>query len=183
MQTRTKAIGVATIIAMVALVFAYPIFAASAAAPAASSAIATSTTTTTPIVGPPAALSVGQTITFTSTSGSYKVNGDGSEHGVASGSVTLTVTGAYKYGFALLLTSGTLNFNNTSYDLAAGSAEMGPFQARLVGQGSLGDSTAGSFIMKAAAHADFFGATFNTLKFDVQVNGVEYGVVLVVTAA
>jgi hypothetical protein len=182
MQTRTKAIGIAAILAMVALVFAYPVFAAPAVAPASTNIAATSTSARTPILTQPTALTVGQTITFTSTSGAYRVIGEAKENGVASGSLTLTVTGAYRNGYALSLTSGTLDINSTSYTIAAGSAEMGPWQAHLVGQGSFGASTPGSFIMSGAAHADFFGATFNTLRFDVQVNGVEYGVVLVVTA-
>jgi hypothetical protein len=136
-----------------------------------------------PVVSIPPPLTVGQTVTLTSTKGQYRVMGDANENGAASGSLTLTVTGAYTNGYALSLTSGTLNINNTSYTIATGSAEMGPYQAHLVGQGTLGTATPGSFIMYGAAHADFFGASFNTLRFDVQVNGVEYGVVLIVSAA
>jgi hypothetical protein len=66
--------------------------------------------------------------------------------------------------------------------MASGSAEMGPFQAHLVGQGTLASSTPGSFLFAAGAHANFRGNTYNTLRLDVQVNGVEYGVLLLVTS-
>jgi hypothetical protein len=96
--------------------------------------------------------------------------------------MVLTVTGAFKGGYALSLTSGTLTINGTAYTTASGSAEMGPFQAHLVGQGTLASSTPGSFLFAAGAHANFQGNTYNTLRLDVQVNGVEYGVLLLVTS-
>lgn len=64
---------------------------------------------------------------------------------------------------------------------------MGPHQAHLVGQGSLAITTPavndaiGSFLFAAGAHANFQGQTYNTLRFDVQVNGVEYAVLLLAT--
>ena len=126
-------------------------------------------------------------MTFTSTNGEWRVLNTSSKvevsSGVASGTVTLTVTGAFKRGYALSITSGTLSINGTSYSIASGSSEMGPWQAHLVGQGSFASATPGSFLMGGAAHADFFGASFNTLRFDVQANGIEYGVLLLVSAA
>jgi hypothetical protein len=92
------------------------------------------------------------------------------------------VTGAFKGGYALSVASGSLTINGTTYSMASGSAEMGPFQAHLVGQGSLASATPGSFLFAAGAHASFQGQTYNTLRFDVQTNGIEYGVLLLVTA-
>ena len=180
------AIGAASIFAMVALLLAYP------AAMAATQTAASTTITTTPIIPTSTALTVGQTITFTSTNGAWHVvasatsKGDSVKSGVASGAETLTVTGAFKGGYALAVTSGTISINGTSYAFGSGSAEMGPHQAHLVGQGSFvstsTSTTPGSFLFAAGAHANFEGQTYNTLRFDVQVNGQEYGVVLLVTA-
>lgn len=188
MNVRTKAIGGAAIIAVVALIFAYPVFAAATASlPNASVATNQSNSpTSTSIVSLPPALTVGQTVTFTSTNGQWRVLSSPVtplvRTGAASGTVTLTVTGAYKHGYSLSITSGALSINGSTYSIVSGSAEMGPWQARLVGQGSFSTSAPGSFLMAGGAHADFFGSTFNTLRFDVQANGAEYGVVLLVTA-
>ena len=192
MNVKTKAIGGATIIAVVALIFAYPVFAAalpfsaaspSAVTPAATAATSSNSSTATSILPPPPLLTVGQTVTFTSTSGTWRaidpVSKPHVRSGPASGVVTLTVTGAFEKGYALSITSGTLSINGTSFSITAGSAEMGPYLAHMVGQGSL--STAGSFIMGGSAHSNFFGTTYNTLRFDVQANGVEYGVLLLVS--
>jgi hypothetical protein len=99
--------------------------------------------------------------------------------------MTLPVKAVYKGGYALSLTSGSISINGTAYAFGSGSAEMGPHQAHLVGQGTLvgaASATPGSFLFAAGAHANFEGQTYNTLRFDVQVNGEEYGVVLLVTA-
>jgi hypothetical protein len=151
------------------------------------SATALATTSgNTDIIPTPAALTVGQTITLTSTAGQFRVVGHPGETGTASGSMVLTVTGAFKGGYALSITSGTVTINGTSTAIASGSAEMGPHQAHMVGQGTFAASTStatpGSFLFAAGAHANFEGNTYNTLRLDVEVNGVEYGVVLLVTA-
>ncbi len=187
---KIAAISGASIFALVALLLAYPAMAATNSGssdgyPLAGTALAnpvSATTTSTSIIPTPTALTAGQTITFTSTNGVFHVVGSPSKTGVASGTMVLTVTGAFKGGYALSLTSGTLTINGTAYTMASGSAEMGPFQAHLVGQGTLATSTPGSFLFAAGAHANFRGQTYNTLRLDVQVNGVEYGVLLLVTS-
>jgi hypothetical protein len=190
MNVRTKTVGSAVVLAVIALVFAYPVFAAGlpfsgAASPNSSTpgaAANTTSTANTSIIPPPPVLSVGQTVTFTSTNGQWRVIDPSSKphvgSGPASGTVTFTVTGAFKGGYALSITSGTLSINGTTYTIASGSAELGPYLAHVVGQGSL--SPSGSFLVDGNAHANFFGDTYNTLRFDLQANGVEYGVLLLV---
>jgi plastocyanin len=184
---KVAAIGAASIFAMVALLLAYP----AAMAATQTAATTTSTSTTTSIIPTPTSLTPGQTITFTSTNGSWHVvkssaKGDSVKSGPASGTETLTVTGAFKNGYALTVTSGTISINGTSYTFGSGSAEMGPYQAHLVGQGSFvstnTSTTPGSFLFAGGAHANFEGHSYDTLRFDVQVNGQEYGVVLLVTS-
>ncbi len=110
--------------------------------------------------------------------------GNHSNTGTASGTVTFTVTGAFKGGYALSISSGSLTIGSTSYPIASGSAEMGPYLAHLVGQGQTIGQTAGgsgAFLVAAGAHANFAGTTYNTLRFDITVGGNQYGVVLLAT--
>jgi hypothetical protein len=190
---KIAAIGSASIIGLVALLLAYPAMASvnGGGYPLAGTAIANTASGSSSIIPTPTALTVGQTITFTSTNGQYRQIGTPSNNGVASGTMVLTVTGAFKGGYALSLTSGSLTLSSpasastpstTIYMMASGSAEMGPFQAHLVGQGTLASATPGSFLFAAGAHANFQGNTYNTLRLDIEVNGVEYGVLLLVTS-
>jgi hypothetical protein len=169
------AIGAASVFAVVALLLAYPAMAATQ-----------TSSTSTSIIPTPTTLSAGQTITLTSITGVWHVLPASAKASVktgpASGTVTLTVTAAYARGYALSLKSGSLTINGTTYAMATGSAEMGPLEAHLVGLGSLASATPGSFLFSAGTHTSFQGQTFSTLRFDIQVNGEEYGVVLVVTA-
>ncbi|MDG6925911.1 MAG: hypothetical protein JRN09_05110 [Nitrososphaerota archaeon] len=183
---KIAAIGAASTLAVVALLLGLP--AAMAATnnplngyPMTGTALAASSSSQSILPGP-TAMTVGQTISFTSTNGVFHVVGSPGKTGTASGTLTLTVAGAFKGGYALSIASGSLTINGTAYSIASGSAEMGPFQAHLVGQGSLASATPGSFLFAAGAHASFQGQTYNTLRFDVQTNGIEYGVLLLVTA-
>jgi hypothetical protein len=194
------AIGAASIFAVVALLLAIP----AVAAMQTNTALITSanpSSTSTSVVPAPAALTVGQTITLTSTSGTWKLISTpaatgSATTGPAAGTMTLTVTGVFKAGYTLSLTSGSLTLStatpatsgttstpiSTTYAFGTGSAVMGPHQAHLVGQGTLASATPGSFLFAAGAHANFQGKTFSTLRFDLKVNGQEYGVLLLVTA-
>lgn len=231
MKTQTKALVGTAAIAVVALIFAYPVFAASltpAGAASAKSPVNAPPTSIAPTGKPapsitapmPASaglgvslngqlggqppnsrgtnpnavntnqpapkLSVGQTVTLTSTSGTWTVISPSGKpsvsSGTASGTVTLAVTGAFRAGYALSIGSGSLVINGTTYTIASGSAELGPYQAHLVGQGTFTSAEPGSFLVSGTAHASFFNS-FDTLRFDVQANGVEYGVILQVSAS
>ena len=188
------AISAASIIAVVVLLVAYPAMAATNAATANNplSGTAIASTTQTSIIPTPSALSAGQTLTFTSTTGQFHVVGHPGQKGTASGTLVLTVTGSFTGGYALSVSSGSLNIDGTTYAIASGSAEMGPYEAHLVGQGSLAiitpvgqtsptSNTPGAFLFAAGAHANFQGQTYNTLRYDVQANGEEYAVLLLVT--
>ncbi len=185
--TKIAAISAVTVFAMVALLVAYPAMAATQAAslspavPLTGTSLASTSSGSTTIIPTPTALTAGQTITFTSTNGKYVQIGTPTNTGTASGAVTFTVTGAFKGGYALSITSGSLAIGANNYAITSGSAEMGPYQAHLVGQGQTGSS--GAFLVAAGAHANFAGKTYNTLRFDITVGGSEFGVVLLVAAA
>lgn len=190
---KVAAIGAVSVFAMVALLLAYPAMAATQAAslsptvPLTGTSLASTSTSNTSIIPQPSALSAGQTISFTSTSGKYVAIGNHSETGTASGSVTFTVTGAFQGGYALSITAGSLVIGSNTYAITSGSAEMGPHEAHLVGQGAVvgsgASSATGSFLVAAGAHANFAGQTYNTLRFDITVGGTQYGVVLLATSA
>jgi len=187
MKTAKKAaIGAVSVFAIVAVLLAYPAMAATQAAslspavPLTGTSLASTSTGSTSIIPAPTALTAGQTITFTSTNGKYVQIGAPTNAGTASGTVTFTVTAAFKAGYALSITAGSLTIGTNSYTVTSGSAEMGPYQAHLVGQGQTSGS--GSFLVAAGAHARFGGSTYNTLRFDMTVGGTEYGVLLLATA-
>jgi hypothetical protein len=200
--SKIAAIGAVSIFAVVTLLLAVPAMAATQNTTLLTNASSTSASSTAVIQVPPS-LTVGQTITFTSTSGTWHqllpaTPTATGKTGPASGTMVLTVTGVYVNGYTLSLTSGAITLvtasttgttASTTYTIASGSAEMGPHQAHLVGQGTLATivplttPTPGSFLFSAGAHANFQGKTYNTLHIDLKVNGVEYGITLLVTAA
>jgi len=136
------------------------------------------TTTGASFQGPPA-LTVGETISFTSTSGTYGNFTNAKPIGTAAGTVTFTVTGALREGYTLTLSSGSLALGNTTVSLTGGSAVMGIGQANLVGSGTL---SGGSMIYHATARPSLLG-NYNILSIDLQMGGQEYLVLLQVTSS
>jgi len=122
-------------------------------------------------------LSVNQTITITSIQGSFKVIGDASQNGTASGTLIFNVTGNLTHGYTLELTSGTLSINGTSYALTSGSAESGPYAHYLVGQAYTSN---GELLMSGYATGNFGGAEAKILM-DFSNGSTEYAVQLICT--
>lgn len=179
MNTKTKAVMIAASAALLLAVL-YPI--AIAAMPLVTSSTSTTNSLTKNSILPkPPALTQGQTLTFTSSEGIYKVISGGKGVGNASGTVTFTVSGVFSHGYTLTITGGSLTINGTTYSISSGSAQIGRGLAHIVGQGTLSNN--GAFIFAGHAHANFAGQEYNTLRFDVEINGVEYGVLLVVNVS
>lgn len=157
-----------------------PVFAATQHPASASSA---ATVSTTAIPG----LTVGQVFNITSTQGHFRVVGDKSENGTASGTVTFTVTGKFANGYTLSMTSGTLDVNGTTYAITSGSAQTGRFAHHMVGQGTTaltgttsGATASGAFLMRATARGTF-GGEYATMSLDLQSGTTEYAISLVGT--
>ncbi len=123
-------------------------------------------------------LSVGQTITFTSTQGRYVVPGTLSQNGTASGTFTLTVTGKLAAGYTLSLSKGSATINGVTYTLSSGSAQMDLMANRIVGSGTT--SPAGQVIYRLMAHGSFAGFSA-TASLDIQAGTSEYLVGLIGT--
>lgn len=129
--------------------------------------------------GQTATFTTGQTITLTSTKGTYFVVGtNGKTNGTASGTLTFTVTGKLTAGYILNI-GGSLNVNGTTYNITSGSAAMGRGGSAIQGQGAT--SSSGSFIVRAAAHGDFSGTTTSTVSLDFSNGTTEYAVFLTST--
>ncbi len=121
----------------------------------------------------------GQTITITSTKGTYFVVGtNGKTNGTASGTLTFTVTGKLTSGYVLNV-GGSLIVNGTTYSVTSGSAAMGPSGSAIQGQGAT--SSLGSFILRASARGDFSGTTTGMVSVDFSNGTTEYAVFLTST--
>lgn len=158
-----------------------PVFAATQHQSSASSVAAPVSTTAIP------GLTVGQTFNITSTQGHFKVVGDKSENGTASGTMTFTVTGKFANGYTLSMTVGSLDVNGTTYAISSGSAQTGRFAHHMVGQGTTaltgttaGATTSGAFLMRATARGTF-GGEYATMSLDLQSGTTEYAIFLVGT--
>lgn len=126
-------------------------------------------------------LSVGQTITITSVAGRYRAVGDTNETGTATASLTLQVTGAFKHGYALSITVGTITLGNATYTVTGGSAELGPYGRHMVGQGT-GDNGA-QFLFHGRGVGDLNGNEYAILRVDFSNGSAEYLAQFLVTAS
>lgn len=120
-------------------------------------------------------LTVGQTITVTSTQGKFYVVGEANDTGTASGTVTFTVTGKLAAGYTLSITQGSLVVNGTTYTISSGSAQTDPAATTLTGQGAT--TPAGQFIIQADSSGSFAG-TSATMSLDLGAGTTEYLVTL-----
>ncbi len=123
----------------------------------------------------PVNLSVGQTITITSTQGEYWVFGTPSQNGTASGVLTFTVTSKLAQGYTLSITGGSFVVDGTTYTLSSGSAQMGRFANTMAGQGTT--THEGHFLLRAAARGSFAG-TSGSVSLDFTNGTTEYLVIL-----
>jgi hypothetical protein len=184
-KTSTKIATMGAAVGIVAALLALsgalaPAFAATRQASSATNATASTGASAIP------GLTVGQVINITSTQGHFRVVGDKSENGTASGTVAFTVTGKFAGGYSLSITTGSLDVNGTTYAISSGSAQTGHYAHLMVGQGTAakvgtGSGTAsGAFLMKATARGTF-GGEFATMSLDLQSGTTEYAVFLVGT--
>ena len=176
----TKKIAIASTIgafAVVALLFAFPAMAASTGAqqnPNVQQLLQNQQNGAAAKVQ----LSVGQTITLTSVAGGYWQVGDREVNGTASGSMTLQVTGDFKGGYALTVTSGNLVIGGTTYTISGGSSELGPHGARMIGQGQAGTA---SFLFAGRDLGKFGVTNYGILTVDLKYATSEFAARLLVT--
>jgi hypothetical protein len=178
----TKKLAIASTVgafAVMALLFAVPALAASAGAPQTFSA---QQLLQHPQNGTPERLqlSVGQTITLTSVAGGYWEVGDSDVNGTASGSVALSVSGAFKGGYALSVTGGSLSINGVTYTISSGSAELGPFGVRMVGQGQAGTA---QFLFANRDIGKFGTNNYSILRVDLKDGTSEFAARLLMTVS
>jgi hypothetical protein len=116
-------------------------------------------------------LTVGQTITITSSQGSFFVVGTPSDNGTASGTITFTVTSKLAEGYTLSITSGSLVVGGTTYTVSSGTAQTGRSADVISGQGTT--SPTGTFLLQGLARGSFAGTT-GQLNIDIEAGSTEY---------
>lgn len=126
-------------------------------------------------------LSVGQKITLTSVAGGYKEVGNPAVNGTATGTITLVVTGSFRAGYALSVTGGSITVNGTTYTISGGTALLGPYGARLLGQGQASDGA--QFLFHGRNLGKFGSMAYGVLGIDLQSGSSEFAVRLLVTVS
>ena len=124
-------------------------------------------------------LRVGQNISIVSVAGGYREVGDPAVNGTASGSMTLRVTGSFVGGYALTTTGGTISVNGTTYKISSGSAELGPFGARMTGQASSG--TPAQLLFSVFNLGKFGSTDYGILRVDLTTGSSQFVARLLVT--
>jgi len=125
-------------------------------------------------------LTTGQTVTLTSIAGGYWEVGDRAVNGTASGTMTLQVTGTFTGGYSLTVTGGSFSVAGTTYTISGGSAELGPYGMRMVGQGQSG---AAQFLFGDRGLGKFGGTNFAILRVDLKDGSSEFAARLLVTVS
>lgn len=121
-------------------------------------------------------LTLGQTVTLSGLIGRF-VNADNrSIRGNASGSFTFTVTGVFKAGYTLSITSGAFKIGDTTYTVTGGSVELGPYGRWMTGSGAAGQGV--NFLIHAGFHGTDTATPHARVLLDVQNGSTEYLVML-----
>lgn len=118
----------------------------------------------------------GTTITITSTQGEFRVVGDRTENGTASGTLTFTVNSELSHEYVLTLSSGTITVNGSTYTVSSGSAQMSLSANEIQGQGTASSNS--SFTIQASAYGNFSGITSASVTLDFKSGSTEYVVLL-----
>jgi hypothetical protein len=123
-------------------------------------------------------LSVGHSITFTSVAGGFRQVGDKSVNGTATGSLSLSVTGVFSRGYTLSVSAGTVAFNEVTYSISGGSAELGPYGVLMVGQAQAG---AAQILFGGRPVGRFGNTSYAILRLDLKDGSNEFFIRLLVT--
>ena len=120
-------------------------------------------------------LKVGDTITLSNLDGRFRQVGNESIRGNASGSFTFTVTGVFKQGYVLSITSGTIKVGDQTYTVNEGTVQTGHYGREMTGQGTAGSGV--QFIIHAKIHGTA-AAPKGMVMLDLENGSTEYMVLL-----
>ncbi len=132
-------------------------------------------------IGEKVNLSPGQTITLTSTAGGYQVIGEPNETGTATGKLTLQVGGAFRQGYILQVTAGSITIGSTTYTVSGGSAQTGHFGINMIGQGAADNGA--HFLFHERDLGKFGSTDYGILNVDLNNGSTEFAVRLLVTSS
>jgi hypothetical protein len=116
-------------------------------------------------------LTVGQTLTLSALTGRYTSATNSSVKGNASGTLAAKVTAAFKEGYLLTISSGTLTLGGTKYSVTGGTVELVPSGQAGTGTGTT--SSSGQFLIQLNIH----GTSTNPIAravLDLKASGSEY---------
>ena len=119
----------------------------------------------------PLNLTVGETLTLSGLTGMYRSVTNSSVKGNASGTLAVKVTAAFKSGYLLAISSGTLTLGKVSYTVAGGTVELIPFA--LTGTGSGTTSSSGQFLIQLSIHGTT-ASPVGRAVLDLEAGGSEY---------
>jgi hypothetical protein len=126
---------------------------------------------------PPALnLTVGQSYTLGNLTGRYIDASNDSISGNATGSLTFTVTGAYRSGYTLSISSGTITIGNTTYTVDGGSLVVGIPFGITTGSGTAG--TGNSFLLSLNGFHITNSTASGAVRLDFKSGSSEYLVFL-----
>lgn len=123
-------------------------------------------------------LTSGQSITLTSVAGGFRELGNPAVNGTASSTIDLKVSAVFKGGYAVSLTGGSIIINGTTYTISGGSAELGPYGGHMVGQGQAGTA---QFLFDFRNLGKFGSTDYGIVRIDLVSGSTEFGARLLVT--
>jgi hypothetical protein len=174
--TTALAVGIA---AAALLLLAYPVMASSTSTPSPNN-LGTSLKPLGAAGRSPIALTVGQTFALTSVAGGYREVGNSAVNGTASGTLDISVAGAFKAGYALSVTGGQISVGDTTYTITGGSGELGTYGVQSVGQGQAGSA---QFLFQGRNLGQFGSAHYGVLRLDLSDGSTQFAIKLLVTIA
>ncbi|HYB45285.1 MAG TPA: hypothetical protein VEC92_02065 [Nitrososphaerales archaeon] len=116
-------------------------------------------------------LTVGQTLTLSGLTGRYRSATNSSIKGNASGTLAFKVTAAFKSGYLLAISSGTLTVGKVSYSVTGGTVELAPFTQAGTGSGTT--SSSGQFLIQLSVHGTT-SSPVGRAVLDLEAGGSEY---------
>lgn len=121
--------------------------------------------------GNPLNLTVGETLTLTGLTGRYTSVTNSSVKGNATGTIVVKVTSAFKEGYLLTISSGSITLGTTTYTVTGGTVELNPSGQAGAGTGST--SSSGQFLIHLNIHGNSTSPSGRAV-LDFKASGSEY---------
>lgn len=121
--------------------------------------------------GNPLNLTVGETLSLTGLTGRYASLTNSSLRGNATGTIVVQVTSAFKQGYLLTISSGTITLGAVNYTVTGGMVELNP--SGQAGSGTGSTSSSGQFLIHLNIHGNSTSPSGRAV-LDFKAGGSEY---------